>query len=229
MTFYVAKTATGLVTEALSMLAVVDGDSALGASDLERGTKQLGLFLKSIQAEGATLWMRRRLTVDMIEGDADYILSDNSITALDLTQATVTTDDEGADEMPVTIISRRDYMDFPNKTSTGRPVQVWFHSDEDDGPTVTVWPIPDASYVLNLDHREPFSNITDPNAEIEIPDYWMEAVVFNLAKRCAIPFGRTGSSEYVEIARTAKDLYDTAAAFDIIQDGDGEIRFAPGP
>jgi hypothetical protein len=229
MTFYVAKTGTGLVTEALTMLGVVDESMALEPFDLERGTKQLGLMLKSIQAEGATLWMRRRLTMDLIDGDVDYILSDNSITALDLVQATVSTDEDGTDELPVTIISRRDYVDFPDKAATGRPVQVWFHSDEDDGPTVTVWPVPDQSYVLNLDHREPFSNVTDPNAEIEIPDYWMEAIVFGLAKRCALPFGKAGTPSYVEIARMAKDLGDTAAAFDITQDGDGEIRFAPGP
>lgn len=229
MTFYVAKTGTGLVTEALAMLGVVDENAALEPFDLERGAKQLGLMLKSIQVEGATLWMRRRLTVDLIEGDADYILIDNSITALDVVQATVTTDEDGTDELPITMISRRDYMDFPDKTATGRPVQAWFHSDEDDGPTVTVWPVPDTSYVLNLDHREPFSNVTDPNAEIEIPDYWMEAIVFGLAKRCAFPFGKAGSQEYAEIKSMAKDLYDTAAAFDITQDGDGEIRFAPGP
>lgn len=229
MTFYVPKTGTGLVTEALAMLGVIDENAALQPFDLERGTKQLGLMLKSIQAEGATLWMRRRLTVDLIEGDVDYILSDNSITALDVVQATVSTDEEGTDELPVTMISRRDYMDFPDKTATGRPVQVWFHSDEDDGPTVTVWPVPDASYVLNLDHREPFSNITNPSSEIEIPDYWMEAIVYGLAKRCGFPFGKVGSPEYAGIVQMAKDLHDTAAAFDIIQDGDGEIRFAPGP
>lgn len=228
MALYVAKTATGLVTEALAMLNIVDEQSPLKPSQLERGAKQLGLLLKSMQAEGATLWMRRKLSVDLIEGDVDYILSDNSITALDLIQATVTTDDEGTNEMPVTLVSRLDYMDFPNKTSTGRPVQVWFHSDEDDGPTVTVWPVPDQSYVLNLDHREPFSNITDSDDEIEIPDYWMEATVFGLAKRCAIPFGKTGSPRYLEIKQMADDLYDTAAAFDIVQDGGGEIRFAPG-
>lgn len=229
MALYITKSATGLVTEALGLLQIVDGESAISSDDLEAGSRQLGMFLKSIQAEGATLWMRRRLTVDLIEGEKDYILSDNAITALDVVQATTSTDEDGTNEIPVTIISRRDYMDFVGKTSTGRPVQIWYHSDEDDGPTVTVWPIPDQDYVLNLDFREPFSEITSASALIEIPDYWIPATVYGTAKLCGLPFGKVGTSGYAEIKSTAKDLYDTAAAFDIVMDGGGEIRFAPGP
>jgi len=229
MALYVTKSATGLVTEALGLLGLVDGESPISSDDLEAGSRQLGMFLKSIQAEGATLWMRRRLTVDLTEGEKDYILSDSSITALDVIQATTSDDEEGENEIPIKMISRRDYMDFTGKNSTGRPVQMWFHSDEADGPTVTVWPIPDDEYVLNLDHREPFSDITSATAEIEIPDYWQEAIVYGLAKRCGIAFGKAGTDRFREIRADAKDLYDTAAAFDIVMDGVGEVRFAPGP
>lgn len=229
MALFVAKTATALVTEALALLEVIDDQSAIPAADLERGSRQLGLMLKSMQAEGATLWMRRRLTVDLIDGEDEYILDDNSVTALDLVQATIATDDEGEDEIPATIISRREYMDTQGKDETGRPVKIWFHRNEDDGPIVTVWPTPDDDYYLFLDHREPFANITSSTATIEIPDYWMDAVIYGLAKRCAIHYGKAGTPRYVEISKFAKDLHDTAAAFDIIQDGDGEVRFAPGP
>jgi hypothetical protein len=229
MALYITKSATGLVTEALGLLQVVDGESPISSSDLEAGARQLGMLLNKIQAEGATLWMRRRLSLDLIEGEKDYILSDNAITALDVIQASTATDEDGTNEIPATMISRRDYMAFNNKLSTGRPTQVWFHSDEDDGPTVTVWPIPDDDYVLFLDHREPFSTITNATTLIEIPDYWVPAVVYGTAKMCALPFGKTGASGYAVIEREAKDLYDTAAAFDIAMDGDGTVQFAPGP
>ena len=97
------------------------------------------------------------------------------------------------------------------------------------GPSVTVWPVPDQDYVLFLDHREPFSNITNAATEIEIPDYWMGAVIYNLQVRCAMAFGVSGTVRYNEIKILAKDLYDTAAAMDIVMDGGGEVRFAPGP
>lgn len=229
MALYVTKSATGLVTEALGLLGLVDGESAISSDDLEAGSRQLGMLLKSMQMDGATIWMRRRLPIDLIEGEKDYILTDNAVTALDLVQAATATDEDGNNELPVTIISRRDYMDFHDKLSAGRPVQVWFHSDEDDGPTVTVWPVPDQDYVLFLDHREPFSNITNATTEIEIPDYWQEAVVYRLAERCGISFGKTGTARYAKIEKLAKDLYDTAAAFDITTDGDGMVQFAPGP
>lgn len=229
MTFYVTKTATGLVTEALAMLRVIDENAPLQGFDLERGSKHLDMMLKSIQAEGATLWMRRRECLDLVEGTADYVLSDEGITTIEVVQASIGTPDSTPDdELIVSIVSRSDYMDMPGKDIQGRPTQIWFHTDEDEGAQVTVWPTPDASYVLKLDHREPFSSITDTNAEIEVPDYWVEAIVYGLAKRCAFPFGRTGTPTYQEIKDLAKDLYDTAAAFDIIQDGGGEIRFAPG-
>lgn len=229
MALYVAKTATGLVTEALSLLEVVDETVALPDALLEIASRQLGMFLQSIQAEGATLWMRDRLTVDLIEGESEYILSDNSITALDVVQVTVSTDEDGTDELPASIISRRDYMDRTDKTSTGRPVQIWFHSDEDDGPTVTTWPVPDDSYVLNVDYRKPYAGITDSTVDVEVPDYWVEAIVYGLAQRCGINFGKAGTPRYAEIKEMARDLRNTASAFDITMDGEGEIRFAPGP
>lgn len=229
MTFYVAKTATGFVTEALAMLGLVDESSALEPFDLERGCKILGLFLKSMQGDGATLWMRRRECIDLIEGTATYALSDEGVDTVEVVQATISTpNSEPDDEITLTLISRSDYMDQTGKDTQSRPIQVWYHVDEDDGPQVTVWPTPDNSYVLKLDHRKPFSDITDPNAEIEVPDYWMEAVVAGLAKRCALPFGKGSSPDYREIKEIAKDLYDTAAAFDIVQDGGGEVRFVPG-
>lgn len=229
MALYVTKSATGLVTEALIGIGKADAETPIAASALEQGARILGILLKDIQAEGATLWMRRRLTVDLIEGEKDYILSDSSITALDAFQATVGDDEDGTNELPVTMISRSDYMDFPNKTSTGKPNRIWFHSDEDDGPTVTTLPVPDQDYVMFLDHREPFSNITNAATLIEIPDYWMGATIYNLQVRCAMSFGATGTDRYREIKPLAKDLYDTAAAMDIIMDGGGEVRFAPGP
>lgn len=227
MTFYVAKTATSLVTEALAMLGIVDESSALEPFDLERGTKQLSMLLKTMQVDGATMWMRRRECIDLIQGTATYTLADEGVTTMEVVQASIATPDAD-DEIIATIIPRRDYMDQPGKDTEGRPTQVWFHVDEDEGAQVTVWPTPDSSYVLKLDHREPFSNITDVSAEIEVPDYWTEAIVTNLAKRCALPFGRASSPDFREIKDTAKELYDAAAAFDIIQDGGGEVRFAPG-
>jgi hypothetical protein len=229
MALYVTKSATGMVTEALTGIGKADEETPIAASMLEGGARLLGILLKDIQAEGATLWMRRRLTVDLLEDEKDYILSDNSIDALDVSQATVADDEDGTNELPATMISRSDYMDFPNKTSTGKPVWIWFHSEEADGPTVTVWPVPDQDYTLFLDHREPFSHITNAADIIDIPDYWMGAVIYNLEVRCAMKWGTTGTSRYAEIKLLAKDLYDTAAAMDIVMDGGGEIRFAPGP
>lgn len=229
MALYVTKSATGMVTEALIGIGKADAETPIAASALEQGARILGILLKDIQAEGATLWMRRRLPVDLVEGEANYILSDSAVTALDVSQATVADDEDGTNELRVTMISRSDYMDFPNKTSTGKPVQIWFHSDEDDGPTVTVWPVPDQDYVMLLDHREPFSNITHAVTEIEIPDYWMGAVIYNLQVRCAMAFGVSGTARYKEIKLLAKDLYDTAAAMDIAMDGGGEVQFVPGP
>lgn len=226
MALTVTKTVRGIVTEALEKLGVVDADQGIASSDFNKAARALNLMLQSWQAEVQTIWKRSRVEITCVDGTSEYTpaFSGTNTDAMDVTQA-MCCDTSGDDEMPMTIISRQDYMEQPDKDAEGRPTMLWFRVTNAAGK-VTLWPVPDAAYVVKLDLKEPFTALDDENDAIDAPTYWVEAIVYGLASRLVDDFGLAGTETGARVSIRAEDLYDTAAAYEVVQDG-GEVRFVP--
>lgn len=226
MALTVTKTCRGIVTEALEKLQVVDSEEAISANDFSKAARALNLLLLSLQMETQTIWKRARVEITCVDGTAEYTpaFSDTTTAGMELVQA-MCGDTAGDNEMPLTIISRLDYMEQPDKESEGRPTMIWFHVTNAAGK-VTLWPVPDAAYVVKLDLKKPFTELDGESDAIDCPSYWMEAIVWALAARLLPDFGLTGTNDASYIVAQAKDLMDTAAAYEVIQDG-GEVRMVP--
>lgn len=228
MTYTVTKTLGDICSESLRLLNKVEGEDVPSAEDMVRAAKVLQRMLTALQAEGATIWLRRNTDITLAESVADYEMDVEGVNIFELVDATILNeDDEDGNEQPVEIISREDYFQRPNKVVEGKPTQVWFSTDGDDD-TIQVWPTPDDTYTLRIDYRVKYTGAEDTTTELEFPDYWLEAMTYRLADRLAAPFGVAGSALGAEIKAMAKDLYDTACAYDVIQDGGGEVRFVLG-
>jgi hypothetical protein len=229
MAYYVTKTMASIVSEALQLLNKVEGQDEPDNVDMQRGAKALQMMLEEWQAQGLTMWMRRRGELFISEGIADYDMVDTGDNVIELLFVSlVETDDDEEAESTISIISRQDYLDMPDKLTQGRPVMAWLSYNEDDTATITFWPTPDDDYKIKVDYKTRFTNASVTTTEIEIPRYWLKAVIWCLARDLAIPYGVVGSPAGMAIAAEAQSLYNTAAAFDEIQQGGGEIRFAPG-
>ena len=69
-------------------------------------------------------------------------------------------------EISITRISRSEYLNIPNKTSTGRPSQFFY--DRQITPTINLWPTPDSSdftlvyyFVNRIQDADTLQNTTD--------------------------------------------------------------------
>lgn len=227
MTLYVTKTIRDLVTEALRVLNVVEGTSEPTAGDMLRGARALQTMLKTLQSEGMTIWLRRDADITIAESVADYDMANEGLSIRELVYASIIEeDDEEEHEQPLAILSRLDYKQQPDKAVQGKPTQVYFNVTETD-QTLIFWPTPDDTFTVRIDYRQEFTNQTDENDEIEVPDYWIEALIYKLAERLLIPYGFSGTPTSQEVRFMSKDLYDTASAFDVVQDGGGIIHFVP--
>ncbi len=229
MAYFVAKTMSSIVSEALLLLNKVEGQDEPDAVDMQRGAKALQMMLESWQAEGLNLWMRRRGEIYLADGIAEYDMTDTGDDIVELLHLSLVDEDDTTEaEGTISIISRQDYLEMPNKLTEGRPNMAWLSYDEDDTATLTFWPVPDDSYKVKVDYKTRFTNATVTTTEIEIPRYWLKATIWCLARDLAVPYGIVGSAAGMKIEAEAQKLYDTAAAFDNIQQGGGDIRFAPG-
>jgi hypothetical protein len=110
--------------------------------DLRTARRSMNLMTIEWQNRGINLWTIDEGTVSLTQGTATYELPADTI---DLLEQVVRTG-SGTTQQDLTIsrISVSTYATIPNKTDTGRPIQVWIERLR-DAPRITVWPVPSSN------------------------------------------------------------------------------------
>lgn len=116
--------------------------------DLKTARRSLNLLTIDWSNRGINLWTIEEGSIPMVLGTATY---DLPIDTIDLLEHQVRTG-SGSNQQDLTIsrISVSTYATIPNKTTTGRPVQVWINRQSGatnslgvvQNPTINVWPTP---------------------------------------------------------------------------------------
>lgn len=86
-------------------------------------------------------------------------------------------------EIPLAKINRDDYMNMPNKTFAGRPVQYWYDKQVPIANMV-LWPVPGAEYTfwqIVLTTQRLIQDVGAVTQELELPQGGFLAVVASLA------------------------------------------------
>ena len=116
-------------------------------------------------------------------------------------------------EIPINFESRDDYFNLPDKTSQGEPVQSYFSRQETTG-LMYIWPPPaTAKTAINFSYERPIQIIENASDTIDIPEYWYEALIYNLAKRLIPKFGCTVTRAQI-LNGMAQEFLDIALDFD---------------
>ena len=114
--------------------------------DLRTARRSLNLLFADWANRGLNLWTLDSGSLSLVAGTATYDLPEDTV---DLTDAVIRAG-AGVSQVDITInrIGASTYSTIPNKESSGRPIQMWIQRTNQ--PTVTVWPIPDASTPYTL-------------------------------------------------------------------------------
>jgi hypothetical protein len=90
-------------------------------------------------------------------------------------------------EIVMARLNRDSYSTLPNKTFAGKPLQFWLDRTLNE-PVMYIWPVPDAGNALGQIVTYVKRYIMDVGSlteEIEVPQRWYEAIVYQLAARLA--------------------------------------------
>lgn len=93
-----------------------------------------------------------------------------------------------ASEIPMARINRDDWMNLPDKTFQGRPVQYWLDLQRDT-PVIRLWPavqLPYSFYQLVMQRKRYLMDVGNYQQTLDFPQRWYEAVVAELAARLAL-------------------------------------------
>ena len=90
-------------------------------------------------------------------------------------------------EIPMARLNRDDYVNLPNKTFEGRPLQFWCDRQLNN-PVLYLWPVPSAQFItaqVVIWVKRYIMDVGTMTQEIEVPQRWYDAIVYLLAARLA--------------------------------------------
>ena len=93
-------------------------------------------------------------------------------------------------ETPMIRMSRKDYMDLPNKNSTGVPTQYFYDPNIYPLGWFYIWPTPiDATNGIRFTWYRPIYTFNLPSDTPDLPNEWISTLIFNLAVEIGPDYG----------------------------------------
>ena len=121
--------------------------------------------------------------------------------------------DNLVNDTPINQISREEYFNLPLKTSSGIPAEAYFDRHLPQG-IIYLWPEPqDSKTLIRFIYERKIEDFIDNDDCPDFPKYWIEALVYNLAKRLAIKY-RVPQAVKMDVNQMADETLNEALAFD---------------
>ena len=145
--------------------------------DARTARRSMNLMFAEWANRGVNLWTVRQGTLALTAGTATYNEDNGLETGMsDILEVALRRD--GTD-FEVDRISRGEYLNVPNKTTSGRPSQFYFNRQIK--PEVTLWPTPDAADSLVYYYIKRIEDIDTSKNDADVPFRFFPCMVAGLA------------------------------------------------
>jgi hypothetical protein len=203
-----------LIEEAFDLIGVGSEGEAVSADMYARAKRSLNLMILSWNAD-EYLWRRETRSVTLIASTASYALASPKPMRVEAARRKNTA---SGFETPMTMWSRQEYLDQPNKTSSlSTPVNFYYDPQRDTG-TLYLWPAPASNVAsantVELDILRPMFVMSSSADTLDFPQEWQEAVVYNLAVRLMAKYAVNDASQGQLVIAQAGNLLAQMKAWD---------------
>tara|TARA_R100001509_G_scaffold111179_1_gene66675 strand:+ start:169 stop:843 length:675 start_codon:yes stop_codon:yes gene_type:complete len=152
--------------------------------DAEAARRSLNIMFADWANRGVNLWTIEQVTTNLTSGTSSYTLNSFDI---DIVSAVIRQiDGSSTTDLQLTRIGRTEYLNIPDKASTGRPTQ--FFVDRQTTPVVKLWPTPDnvATYRLVANTIQRIDDVTASAQDPEVPSRFIPCMTSGLAYYIAL-------------------------------------------
>lgn len=126
----------------------IAGFEARTGFDFRSARFALNTLLMEWSNRGINLWTLTSASETLVAATATYALPADCVDLFDVVIRTDATNVVTQQDLKISRISMAQYDTIPNKLSSGRPLQ--YMVDRQLAPTVTLWPVPDATQTWTL-------------------------------------------------------------------------------
>lgn len=200
-----------LIEAAFEKLGIGTEGEALTADMYTRGNRALNLLVKTWSAV-PHLWIKTEGSITLVAGQAAYSLPDAKRVLSVRRRITV-----GEIDTPMNQLAREDYFNLPNKSTQSTPVS-WYFDPQQASQTLYIWPTAAAAVVaaqsLKYTYLRTMQDMSASNDDLDMPQDWLEAVVYNLAKRLMPTYPVNDPQIAADIRDMAASLYAALSGWD---------------
>jgi len=146
--------------------------------DARTARRSLNIMFSEWANRGVNLWTVRQATLTLTSGTATYSSANGLASPMsDILEVAIR---RSGTDYEVDRISRGEYLNVPNKSTTGRPSQFYFNRQI--SPEITLWPVPENStdqlvyyYITRIEDADTSKNTAD------VPYRFLPCMVAGLA------------------------------------------------
>lgn len=180
-----------VITGALRKLAVLPSGGTPTTQQINDASEALNALVKAFHADGMPLWKITSVSFPTINGTSTYTIGPGQMIVnaqpLKVLQAFYTP--SGGNNTPMNVYNRYDYNMLPQGNSSGNPVNLYYQPLRDTG-VIKLWPTPDnATTTITIHYQSPFEDMDAAANDFDFPNYWIEALIYNLAWRLCPEYG----------------------------------------
>lgn len=173
-----ALNANQIIEKAYHVLGKASEGEAITARMYTDGLSSLNLFLTTLNTM-EHLWTKTERTLALVASTAGYVLTPKPGRVLSVRRS------DGTSEIPLKEMSRQEYFDQPNKTSSPSTPISWYYDPQSTTGTLYLWPAPASAvvslYTLNITYLRRIQDMVASNDDLDMPQEWLQAIVWNLA------------------------------------------------
>lgn len=192
--------------------------------DLRTARRSLNLLFADWANRGINLWTVEQGAQALTPGTATYNLPEDTVDLMEHVIRTGAGSASTQTDLTITRISVSTYSSIPNKLQQARPIQIYINR-QTPIPTVTVWPVPDASqtYTLIYWRLRRIQDAGDGVNTMDVPFRFIPCLVAGLAYYLSMKI--PGAIERMQVL---KEQYDTAWELAATEDREkAAVRFVP--
>lgn len=184
-----------IIKGALRKIGVVAQGEVPTTDQVTEAAFALNTMVKAWEADGMPLWALRTTPIPLTANVSAYNIgiskTVNTDKPLKVIQAWIRDTTSNVDT-PMRILTKQEYSILGNKTTPGKPIQIYYEPLSDYG-ILHVFPTPASIDAANnqiyITYQRPFEDFNIATDTPDFPQEWYEAIVYGLAVRLASEYG----------------------------------------
>lgn len=204
-----------VITGALRKLAVLPSGGTPTSAQISDASDALNALIKAFHADGMPIWKLTSTSFTTTSGTSTYNIGPSqtisAVQPLKVFQAEYTP--SGGNNTPMNVYNRYDFIDLPRSTTiTGTPVNLYYQPLRTTG-VIRLWPTPsDSTTSVTIYYQAPFEDMNASTDDFDFPNYWIQALVYNLAWSMSPEYG-IPTNDRNQLAQEAKFWKDEALSY----------------